>query len=363
MLCALTGALLPIPAPVMAASPDGGLRIRLASAEPQSGSAAESITFELAGQAWMQCVPSLTGAAIAGSDVDVRLHWPSTACIETRTTRFTLTANFAALTGASLPRGQVYRLRVFDQDGNLLAFRLFETDRSRSWPAPENGFWWPQAADGSAMPVAIGSGVAIESQGMQLAVNAFGYGDLGNPVWYFGGTRQNGRVASVPLVELRGGESLFSAGNSQPKAEPGPRLEIEFLSSSQARAWLVQGDRGWDRQVRELRLGRTAFARSIDPAVQLGGRWVLVSSGESPPRQFDFATGWGPTGNDFRLTDPNANAELSCRTGPAQHAADLCSLTVGGAWLADFDRIGLDRLGGHGSDGAAVQLLRIPEPQ
>jgi hypothetical protein len=63
------------------------------------------------------------------------------------------------------------------------------------------------------------------------------------------------------------------------------------------------------------------------------------------------------------LGDADADASLGCRVDANTQTATLCSLSVGGTVLADFDRIGLDRLVGHAGDGTSVQLLRVPQKQ
>lgn len=350
-----------LPASMLAAAPDGGLLVRIAKQSSSFQSAPGSLVFELNGNAARNCTPTISGASVVGSDIELRLNLPSTGCAQHRQFAFTLTADIAALSGRALPRGQVYRLLVRDQNGGLLAFRIFETEPGRTGPVPENGFWWPRESKGSGSAIALGSGVGIEAQGNQLAVNVFGFNAQGSPVWYFGTAHQQGRVASVDLLELQHGEALFGDAGKQPAARPGPRLDIEFESPSQARAWLFEEDTDAGPKLRTFDLARTAFARSADSLAYLAGRWVLVSDAESAPRQFSLLSRGGTSTADARFADADADAELSCAVDPVRRTATLCSLAVAGAVLADFDRIGIDRLVGRGGDGARVQLLRVPQ--
>jgi len=359
---AAAGALAP-PANAAGAPASAVVRVRIGSLASSFKPTQDSVVFELTGTSPARCAPSVTAASVVGTDVDLRLQWPATGCMDSRPVPFVLNADAASITGKTLPRGPVYHVSVRDADGSLLAFRVLETDVMRNWPTPENGFWWPQADPINGASVATGSGVGIESQGRQLAINVFGFGDTGTPVWYFAGARQNGRVAAATLVELQHGDGLFAGSGSQPAAEPGPRIELEFVSTSEARAWFVQTDGSHDVGVREIRLARTPFTRNASAASRVAGRWVLVSDAETAPRQFSFSEQPAPSATSASLIDTDADASLACRVDAATQAPTLCSLTIDGAPFADFDNVGLDRLVGRASDGTSVQLLRVPQKQ
>jgi|GEM_PF-941936 len=343
--------------------PGSAIRIHVSSTISSLKAAQASIVFELTGSTAGRCAPSVAAASVLGSDVDVRLHWPAKGCVDDRLAPFSLAADAASITGTALPRGPVYHVSVHDEDGNLLAFRVLETSVFGKWPTPENGFWWPQSSDAEGAPVAAGSGVGIESQGLQLAINVFGFGETGAPVWYFAGTRQNGRTASASLVELQHGDSLFAASGSRPAVQPGPRIELEFLSTSKARAWFVQTDGNRDVDIREVLLVRKPFIRNASVANLIAGHWVLVSDAEAMPRQFSFGELPAPDSASVMLGDVDADASLTCHVDPDTREATLCSLAVAGAPLADFYQVGLDRLVGRASDGTSVQLLRVPQKQ
>lgn len=359
-VCALVCAGAAIPAG--AATPaNAALQVRIASRASALDGARDSIVFDLFGSAAARCAPSVQSSSVSGADIDIRVHWPTIGCLQGRVSSFLVPADVAAATGTALPRGRVYRVGVRDEEGNLLAFRVIETDPTANAPTPESGFWWPQADDASAGSAIAGSGVGIETQQSQLAINLFGFNDAGMPTWYFGTARQSGRIVAASLVELQHGDSLFAANGKRPAAQPGPRIYIQFLSPSHAHAWLVRQENGWDRDVREIDLARAPFAAGNSPASRLSGRWVLVSNGEGAPQQFDLEPQAGASASDMRLGDVAADAELWCRLDNAQvQQASLCSLSIAGSTVADFDKIGLDHLVGRTSSGATVQLLRVP---
>ena len=159
-------------------------------------------------------------------------------------------------------------------------------------------------------------------------------------------------------MQLANGDEWFTAIGTRPDVQPGPRLEIEFLSPTRARAWLVRSENGRDTQVRPLVLSRSAFAAGPAGSAWVG-RWVLVPEDGGSPRLFEFT---GPSNRDadsFRLVDPGNDANLECRLASGGQA-DVCTLSAAASPLIDFDRVGFDHLGGHDANGAPVQLMRVP---
>ncbi len=339
------------------------VHVRIANLSSALQGARDSLVFELLGRATARCAPLVLDTTRSGEAIDIRLHWPTLGCIPSSAVAFTIPVDVGAITGKALPRGRVYRVSVHDEQGGLLAFRLFETDLADAGFSPENGFWWPQVDPAAPAGTVSGSGVGIESQGPLLAVSLFGFDDTGATRWYFGSTHRNGRVISVPLLQLQHGDSTFAPIGKQPTAQPGPRIDIEFLSPARARAWLVQRVNGWDLSVREIALARSPFANTDAPAARMSGRWILVGNDESAPRQFDFSPQHDAIGMGLRVVDSGVDAELNCRLEPGTMQSDLCTLSIAGMPSANFDRIGLDRLIGRASNGTTVQLLRVPQVQ
>jgi hypothetical protein len=224
-------------------------------------------------------------------------------------------------------------------------------------PIPESGFWWTQAgADGVA---AAGTGMSLELQENQLAASLLGFTDAGASTWYFGSSALTGHVARIPLVQLANGDEWFSAIGTLPDVQPGPRLEIEFLSPTRARAYLVRTGNSNDLQVRSLTLSRSAF--STGPAgTSWVGRWVLIPDDGGSARLFDFSAPSNRDAENFRLVDTTNDAALDCRLVAGTQQADACTLSASASPIADFDQVGYDHFSGHGANGAPVQLLRVP---
>lgn len=321
------------------------------------GSRRDIVRLAIHGEAPRDCTPTIGRAWLEDADFSIELRSPTSGCDETRRVPFTLRVDPRA-SGLPLPPNRVIRARVFRSAGasaELAAFRLFDTGPATSAQVPENGFWWSTADAGTGEAVRA-TGASLEWQDGELAVALYGFTDIGMPTWYFGSARLAGRVARVGLVQLAGGEPLLAATGSQPQALPGPRLEIEFLSPVQARAWLVRVEDGRDVQLRPMLLSRARFANDAGGSTW-SGTWVLVPD-DGAPRTFVFGSG-APRANGFHLDDAANDARLDCRVPVAGGLPDLCTLSVDGAPAADFNRIGFERLGGRGNDGAPVTLVRV----
>jgi hypothetical protein len=335
------------------------LRVRLEAGSPLSPHATRIGIF---GQTQANCAPNVERVTLDGLDLTIELHVPQSGCGAAGTASFSLHVDPAAKAGAPILPGQVYRVRVFSDAGGvsqLVAFRAIDTGgNSSNGPTPESGFWWSETT-AEAGPGSRGTGISLEAQDDRIALSLFGFADTGNAAWYFGSTRLKGRVAVVPLVELDNGDPLFAPTGSQPEAQAGPRIEVEFVSPTRARAWLVRSENGRDTAVRTLSLSRSRFAPG-DVGANWNGRWVLVADDESAPRQFEFAAPTRQDADTFHLVDADSGANLDCRSTVAGALPDLCTLSIGASVLADFDQIGLDHLDGRGKLGAAAKLVRVP---
>jgi hypothetical protein len=336
------------------------LRIELETAPASSMQTSRQIG--LYGTAPARCAPTLARATLDGADLSIELHAPQTACDEKHPIPFNLHVDPLASAGVPLLAGQVYRVRVYSQAGAgapaLVAFHLLDTNAGVSAPTPENGFWWSEASAETGAATA-GTGASLEWQDGQLAVGLFGFADSGAATWYFGSARPNGRVAAVSLVQLANGDPMFASAGNKPAAQAGPRLEIEFLSPTRARAYLVRIDDDRDMQVRTLLLARSHFATGSAGSTWTG-QWVLVPDDNGTPRLFEFADPSSHDAETFHLADAGSDASLDCRVGTATQHPEVCTLSAHSMPIADFDQIGIDHLSGRGSEGARVKLVRIP---
>ncbi|MBO9662369.1 hypothetical protein [Dokdonella sp.] len=313
------------------------------------------------GRALAGCAPQLDRAVLDGNDLSIALKKsPQNNCAKAWVP-FYLRVDAAANAIAPLPPGQVYRIRVYSTDHgttSLLAFALLDANTANAAPTPESGLWWSEASTDTGAASA-GNGASIELQDGRLAVSLLGFGETGAATWYFGTAQPKGRVARVPLLQLANGDPPFAPLGNQPSAQPGPRIELEFLSPSRARAYLVRNDGGRDVEVRALTLSRSRFANGPVSA-NWTGQWVLVPDDGGAPRSFEFAAAGSQDSENFHLTDATGDARLDCRLENGTDHPDLCTLSAAAAVLADFDQVGLDHLAGRTSGGARVTLMRVP---
>lgn len=336
------------------------LRVQLETSKPSVVPQPPSIA--VVGRAPAGCAPQLDRAVLDGTDLSIALKKsPQKNCAKAWVP-FYLRIDAAANAIAPLPPGQVYRVRVYSTDHgatSLLGFALLDANAASSTaPVPESGLWWSEASTETGAASA-GSGASIELQDGRLAVGLLGFGETGAATWYFGTAQPKGRTARVPLLQLANGDPPFAPLGNQPSAQPGPRIELEFLSPSRARAYLVRSDGGRDVEVRALMLSRSRFANGPVSA-NWTGQWVLVPDDGGAPRSFDFAAAGSQDAENFHLTDSTGDARLDCRLEAGTEHPDLCTLSAAALPLADFDQVGMDRLVGRTNGGARVTLMRVP---
>jgi hypothetical protein len=336
------------------------IRVRLVSPVASAMTSVQAQVIGISGKAPARCAPTVGQVTLDGNNLNIGLQPATTACAK-GTAAFSLRVDPNAGSGLSALPGQVYRIRVYslgDGAPQLLAFSLLDLGGATAAAQPENGFWWSEASSETG-PAAPGNGASIEVQGDQLAVGLFGFADSGAATWTFGSASLQGRVARAPLVQLADGDSSFTATATQPNALPGPRLELEFLSPSRARAYLVRSEAGRDMDVRTLMLSRSRFATGPVGSAW-SGQWVLLPDDESAPRLFDFASASSHDAETFHLADVGHDAALDCRLAAGTQQPEMCTLSAATETLADFDQVGVDHLSGRGSDGGRVRLMRVP---
>lgn len=356
LACAFAGA-----SPARAAGLNAA-NLRLMLEQPATAAPRRAPQLSLAGSAPALCVPAVERISVDDTDLNVILKPASAAsCASKSLTAFYSRIDPAATAAARVLPGQVYRTRIYATEHgtqSLVSFGLLDTGTATSSPIPESGLWWSEAsADTGA--AAAGTGASIEMQGDRLAVGLFGFDETGAATWYFGTAQAGGRTARVPLVQLANGDPAFAPIGSQPDALPGPRIELEFVSPSRARAYLVRNEKGRDVEVRSLALSRSRFATGPAGA-NWGGQWVLVVDEGGSPRSFELTAAGSQDAENFHLTDATGDARLDCRLAAGTQHPELCTLSAGSATLADFDQIGFDRLSGRANGGAHATLMRVP---
>jgi hypothetical protein len=310
------------------------------------------------------CVPTVERTTVDNHNIDIHLRASTDHCAAA-VTPLDLKVNPAKAAGREELGSGIYEVRLFlSQPGGsseLVAFRLLLAGAVDATAQPENGFWWSVPTADKA-PALAGSGLTIERQGDNLAITLLSY-EAGTPVWYFGSTKMQGNIARAPLTRMIGGAEPFAIAASSPGAEPGPTLNLSVLGPAHAQAWLVRPRPGAAQAIetQELNLMRLPF-ESGHPGATWRGQWILIEADARAARMIDLADAVTADAESFRLRDSDGSTILHCRLidigGHSMPA--LCSLIDGETVLADFDRIGLDRLGGYTPDGTAVQFVRLP---
>lgn len=309
------------------------------------------------------CLPQLLRSSMVDGHIDVELRSTGHDCVKAPTP-MSLRFNPSREAGQmQMPVG-VYEVRFYLARDNgfseLIAFNLLRAGWRDSSFRPESGFWWSVSNTNRAF--LAGSGLSIEQQGETLAVTLLSY-EAGNAVWYFGNARAAGTLARVPLVRMFGGDSPFSAVGTPPQVEAALTLDLNFLSPSRASAWLTRpfADGREGIEIQSLDLLRLPFAGNANGAAWKG-QWVLIGEESRQAAVFDLGEVATSGAGNFTLRSRADGAELQCRLEDfGEHSVPtFCSLLDGNELLADFDKIGLDRLIGRNPEGQNMRLVRLP---
>lgn len=320
---------------------------------------------DLSGMWPNDCIPQVDGIALDGADLTINARFPTTGCDSSHSRPYRLRLSPSAIVGLPQLPPLIYRTRVFLAATNatpeLAAFTLLDATSPNSSPQPESGFWWSQASKETGAALS-GSGLSLEFQDHRVAAGFLGFDDAGNATWFFGSASVAGRVAHIPLVSLSRGDAPFEASDNRPLAEPGPHLEIQFLSPTRALAWIVRDRGNGTLDVRALSISRSLFAAE-PTGTAWRGRWVLVRAGQEEASVFDLSEVSIEDSDSFHLRDPLGGSRLDCRLDATSTVAtpDFCTLIALPDTVANFDQIGIDHLKGRTADDTLVQLLRVPD--
>jgi hypothetical protein len=310
------------------------------------------------------CLPGVVRTSLIDTRIDVLLRSTGTGCSEVATP-LELRVNPVRASGLAQMALGIYQVRLFLLDSaggaRLVGFRLLRAGADDVSARPESGFWWSQPT-ASQEPALAGSSLSIEQQGENLAVTLLSY-DRGAPVWYFGSAPMPGNIVRVPLLRMSGGDEPFAAPIGNPRAQPGLSLNLQFLGPARAQAWLLRADPANPEGVesQELNLLRLPFESTLTGA-NWRGDWVLVVEDARQASVITLEDVATADAESFRLRDRGGQWLLQCRLdGLADHSIPAwCSLGSNDAIVADFDRIGLDRLSGFDTEGRPVRLVRLP---
>lgn len=268
-----------------------------------------------------------------------------------------------AATGKPLERG-IYRVGFYAANAStgpleLRGFALLNVEEAPL--QPESGFWWPEHSLELPQDNARGTALTLERQGDLLAASLLTYDSEGQPAWYFGSGRFDGRVAALPMVGMRDGPGLFGGGRRRPTTTEELTLQLEFLSGNRATAWL-----GWHEDRPEqprLHLQPVVFTRqALRGPVRsdhFAGAWLLLR-GDGAQR-IELAAPQRLDGDHFALPG-NEGWTLVCRQPVAQADSlpESCALRHAEDAEIRLPSVGLERLEGSDGNGAAVSLVRPP---
>lgn len=357
----------PTPARSAAASASLPADVGVYSIALQPGSGATPALLTISGTWPTPCTPTFEHASLNGADLRVDARAALSLCAG-GATPFTLEVDPALALDRPALAPAVYHVSLYAANGaqsesRLRAFAL--VDRSKSAPAfaPESGLWWTTSKTASAANRNVFS---LERQGSQLTAALMTYDANGRGVWQVGTAQLDGRTAHVALLQLAGGNDPFTTRATSPHGEPGLVLDLEFTSSSSAKAWLSRPGAGDDAalELQSLELVRLQFSGG-DPGNAWRGDWILVTDADQyPPLRLRFDRLTVLDAYRFRLSDDVAAVTLDCDLDPqnADAAPQHCSAArYDTTPLGRFDAVAITRMDGARVDGIPVHLLRISQ--
>lgn len=310
------------------------------------------------------CTPAFEHAALSGSDLRIDARSALNLCAG-GPTAFSLEVNPALALDRPALEPAVYHVSLYaangaQSDAKLSAFALVDASKAAPAYAPESGLWWTTS---KAAAAASRNVFSLERQGNQLTVALMTYDHAGRATWQVGTAQLDGRVAHVALLTLAGGSDPFTSRAATPHGEPGLTLDLEFTSSSAAKAWLGRrtGDDG-ALELQSLDLARLPFAGGAGGDAWRGD-WVLVTDADQyPPLRLRFDRVTTLDAYRFRLSDDYASVSLDCDLDPQSADAPprYCVASRYDATpLGRFEAVAITRMDGARGDGLAVHLLRI----
>ncbi|MEO8461530.1 MAG: hypothetical protein ABI451_13455 [Dokdonella sp.] len=317
------------------------------------------------------CLPRVDQATLNGDELSIHIRTATLHCVQQQTS-YELTFYPTLQNGSRPSSDTAWNAYIFLARGDaaevLAGFNLIAPTAAttRRLSIPENGFWWSSRPDQTG-GVLAGGGIGLELQGKRLAISLLGFDSTGKATWFFGSGALDQDISEIPLIRLsnaNGSGSENSAAAAMPVStsiESGPVLYLEFLGPIETRAWLVRpaSSSGDALVVRAFNLRRPMFDAGA-PGSAWRGRWVFVDSGKTA-QTIDLQALGTDDADSFRISESDSSNALGCRFSGNGSAAQIsgCTLTKENEIIANFDRIGLDRLSGFTPAGDPVQLLRV----
>lgn len=303
------------------------------------------------------CVPQLEESTF-DRGWTLRAKAPRGPNCRAETTHYSETVDLAALEvrpGASYG-AEATPVRFFVRIGNdsvyrLLAFTLARWGQDELAPKPESGIWWPRA--GVEAGTGPGIGMTIEIQASEVVVIVNAYAVTGDPEWYIGSGRLQGRIFSARLYRLAGGQTLLSDYAPPNEAFDHAQIHIEFNAIASATAWLSRTvGAGIDSQLLLRPIGLTRYRFGVEPGTRgMAGSWLLAVDGES------IALELVPRQDSLR--DDDAGFELSCTETQGEDLPAACEIRQSGTAIGVITEFGLDSMEGKRFNGRPIHMTRL----
>lgn len=238
----------------------------------------------------------------------------------------------------------------------LLAFQLLSLGDDRP-PTPESGLWWGEPG-GQFDHASPGLSAQLERQGDLLAVTYSGYDADGGPEWLFGATSLSDASSEIELTRLEGGSGPFGGYKGPTLAQPGGRLQIEWLSSARAVFWFSR-DNGHGIELQPISMVRFDFGQQPGSGGWLG-RWLIEADGSAALESVDFEHVETEV-DSFALFGRGGETLICLKAIDRPYSPPTsCELQFADGRSVRFDDVGLTQLRGHDADRTRVRAMPMP---
>jgi hypothetical protein len=336
------------------------------SSEPALVTAGDPLKLVIKGTAASGCGIALVRMDVQGSQITITLRdgvTPGRFCT-TALQPFTLNVN--PLAAGSNASAGTYRVSINYVDGDdatrsrLIGFGLVPVIAAGALPIlPETGNW---AHEQGGEHATSGSGVGFSVDRQRDTVVAIGnfYASDGTPEWYFESGKLNGHVLSADYYMVKGGQTLFGAYRAPQEIRGTGQILFEFMAPTRGTAWVTQPtDQGFPATIKlmPISIARFGFGYGVARSA-LAGDWQLVAGTDAKLLRFVASSASGNSVVVYTAEDYRLSCTLDARR--PESLPNDCELSKALQPVANFSRIGFEKLSGSDRNQRAVYLFRVP---
>jgi hypothetical protein len=334
--------------------------------DPAVITAGDPLKLVIKGTAASGCGVAVVRTEVQNNQVNVTLRDGATPGRFCTTALQPFTLNINPLSAGQTAAAGTYRVSVNYVDGDdasrtrLIGFGLVPVTAAGALPIlPETGNW---AYEQGGEHATSGSGVGFSLDRQRDTVVAIGnfYASDGTPEWYFESGKLIGQVLSADYYTVKGGQTLFGAYRAPQEIRASGQILFEFNAPTRGTAWVTQAtDQGFPATIKLMPISISRFGFGYGAArTALSGDWQLVTGTDAKLLRFVASSASGNSVAVYTAEDYRLSCTLDARR-PESLPSD-CELSKALQPVANFSRVGFEKLSGSDRNQRAVYLFRVP---